>query len=99
MANMPLSEAFDVLKDRDSYLEKIANQQYPKNIIVGQIILMCLGAFFYGLIMGSYNSLPQALITGVKIWILFFMTLLICFPSFYIVQLLLGSKIGIKQLA
>ena len=99
MANIPFAEAFEVLKDRENYLDKISEERYSKNIMLGQIALMCLFAFFYGLIMGSYNSLPQALVTGIKLWALFSMTLLICFPSFYIVQLVLGSKVGIKQLA
>jgi len=99
MASIPFSAAFDVLKDRDNYLEKVAAKEYPKNIMLGQILLMCICTFFYGLIMGSYNSFQQALVSGIKIWGLFFMTLIICFPSFYIVQLLLGSKVGIKQLA
>ena len=48
--------------------------------------------------MGSYNSLQQAMFTGIKIWLLLFLTMVICFPSFYIVQLILGSKMAIKQL-
>jgi hypothetical protein len=48
--------------------------------------------------MGSYNSIVQAISTGLKLWMLFTLTLIICFPSFYIVQLILGSKIKISQL-
>lgn len=99
MAAIPFGEAFEVLKDREAYLRKVTEETYSKNIIVGQILLMCLFTFFYGLIMGSYNSMTQALISGVKLWMLYTMTLVICFPSFYIVQLILGSKVGIKQLA
>ncbi|HHH50304.1 MAG TPA: hypothetical protein ENK52_04930 [Saprospiraceae bacterium] len=99
MAAIPFGEAFEVLKDRESYLRKVTEERYSSGIILGQILLMCLFTFFYGLIMGSYNSLPQALISGIKLLILFFLTLIVCFPSFYIVQLILGSKVGIKQLA
>jgi hypothetical protein len=48
--------------------------------------------------MGSYNGVAQALSSGLKLILLVLLTLLICFPSFYIVQLLLGSKMKLRQL-
>ena len=99
MNGLPLKEAFEVLTDRDKHLLEISEEKYSDNIILAQAMLMCAFTFFYGVIMGSYNSLPQALVTGIKLWLLFFTTLIICFPSFYIVQLVLGSKIKMKQLA
>ena len=48
--------------------------------------------------MGSYNGLAQAFSSGIKLFLLISLTLLICFPAFYIVQLLLGSKMKLKQL-
>lgn len=95
---LPIQEAFEVLQNRDEHFEKIAHQKFPKNIIFAQAALICLFTFLYGLIMGSYNGFQQALSSGVKLWLLLFVTLTICFPSFYIVQLILGSKITIKQL-
>jgi len=44
------------------------------------------------------NSWIQAISSGTKLTSLLFLTLIICFPSFYIVQLVLGSKVKIKQL-
>jgi len=99
MSGLPLNEAFEVLTDRDKHLQAISEEAYSKNIILAQVALMCAFTFFYGLIMGSYNSFMQAMLTGLKLWALFSITLIICFPSFYIVQLVLGSKIKIKQLA
>ena len=93
-----LTQAFEVFQNRESYLKKMGSNKYPASIIGGQILLIALFTFFYGLIMGSYNGLYQALTSGLKLWGLFLLTLLICFPSFYIVQIVLGSKIGVKQL-
>ena len=98
MSNIPFQEAFEVLQNKDEHFEKIAKQHFPKGIILAQVLLICMATFLYGLIMGSYNGLLQALSSGVKLWLLLFVTLTICFPSFYIVQLVLGSKITIKQL-
>ena len=98
MQNSILKQAFEVLSERDLHFEKIGKDSYGNRIIWGQILLIFLFTFFYGLIMGSYNSAQQALVTGIKLWVLLFLTLSICFPSFYIVQLILGSKIKIRQL-
>ncbi len=92
------SQAFEVFQNRERFLEKIGKNEYPARIIWGQIILIIGFTFCYGVIMGSYNGLYQSLLSGIKIWGLFMLTVLICFPSFYIVQIVLGSKIGLKQL-
>ncbi|MFK8004866.1 MAG: hypothetical protein AB8H03_00785 [Saprospiraceae bacterium] len=96
---LPFSEAFEVLQERDEHFEKITQETYPSNIISAQILIIALFSFGYGLIMGSYNSWMQAVSSGAKLTSLLFLTLIICFPSFYIVQLVLGSKVKIKQLA
>ncbi|MFK7774623.1 MAG: hypothetical protein AB8F94_20960 [Saprospiraceae bacterium] len=96
---LPFSEAFEVLQERDEHFEKITQETYPSNIISAQILIIALFSFCYGLIMGSYNSWMQAISSGAKLTSLLFLTLIICFPSFYIVQLVLGSKVKIKQLA
>ena len=99
MKKLPLSAAFEVLQNRDEHFEKINKETYAENLITAQVVLISAFAFFYGAIMGSYNSLLQAATSGVKLCLLLFLTLLICFPSFYIVQLVLGSRVKIKQLA
>jgi hypothetical protein len=93
-----LQLAFEIFQNRDKYFETISEDNYPKTIIKGQIILICLAAFIYGLIMGSYNGVAQAFSSGIKLVFLIFLTVSICFPSFYIVQLLLGSKMKLRQL-
>lgn len=92
------TEAFEVFQSRERFMEKISNNEYPTSTIWGQLLLIFLMTFGYGLVMGSYNSFAQALLSGTKLWSLFTLTMLICFPAFYIVQIVLGSKIGMKQL-
>jgi hypothetical protein len=94
-----LQLAFEVFQDRENYFEKIGEDAYPTDILKGQLALIALGGAAYGLVMGSYNSVLQAISSALKLPTLIFVTLLICFPSFYIVQLLLGSKMRIRQLA
>ena len=92
------NEAFEVLHHRDQFLNRLTDDGHSKRIVFAQLLLIFVFTFLYGIIMGSYNSLIQALSTGFKIWLLISITLLICFPSFYIVQLILGSRIKIRQL-
>jgi len=92
------SEALEVLQNRDAFLTKLSQKGYSIQTVLAQILLIFIFTFFYGLIMGSYNSLFQALVTGIKLWALIMLTLTICFPSFYIVQLILGSRIKISLL-
>jgi len=93
-----LQLAFEIFLNRDGYFEKVSENKYPGSIIKGQLILIFLAAFAYGAIMGSYNGLAQAFSSGLKLILLILLTLIICFPSFYIVQLLLGSKMKLRQL-
>ncbi len=98
MQKSTFAKAFEVLQDREAFFENVSKQNYTTKIIGTQALLIAILCFAYGVVMGSYNSLPQAMLTGVKIWLLLFLTMLICFPSLYIVQLILGSKMAIKQL-
>jgi len=93
-----LQLAFEIFLNRDGYFEKVSEDKYPGSIIKGQLLLIFLAAFAYGLIMGSYNGVAQAFSSGLKLILLILLTLAICFPSFYIVQLLLGSKMKLRQL-
>jgi hypothetical protein len=48
--------------------------------------------------MGAYQSFIQAITAGVKLAVLFNLTLLICFPAFFIVQFILGSRLKLHQM-
>jgi hypothetical protein len=52
----------------------------------------------YGLVMGSYHSFIQSVAAGVKVIVLFLGTMLICFPSFFVIQQVLGSKMSLRQM-
>lgn len=94
-----LQLAFEIFQNRDRYFENVSEDNYPTSIIRGQLLLILIAALIYGMIMGSYNGVAQCFSSGIKLVGLIFITLTICFPSFYIVQLLLGSKMKLRQLA
>jgi hypothetical protein len=94
-----LQLAFEIFQNRNRYLEKVSEDNYSTSIIKGQLLLIFTASLIYGMIMGSYNGTAQCFSSGIKLAGLIFLTLAICFPSFYIVQLLLGSKMKLRQLA
>jgi hypothetical protein len=48
--------------------------------------------------MGSYNGFRQAISSGIKVPLLFSLALLVCFPAFFIIQHVLGSRLGFWQM-
>ncbi|MFW5773342.1 MAG: hypothetical protein ACOCWD_01565 [Tangfeifania sp.] len=90
-------EVISVLQDKDSWFAEIDSKQ--SNRLIGrQLLIICLFGFIYGLVMGSYHSTLQSLVAGLKMMVLFITTLLICFPSFFIVQQVLGSKMSFRKM-
>lgn len=94
-----LQMAFEVFQDRAAYFEKVGEDAYPTAIIRGQLLIIIGAAMIYGAVMGSYNGGLQAISSALKLPALVLFTLFICFPSFYIVQLLLGSTMKLRQLS
>jgi len=90
-------EVFKIFQNKESYFNDI-NKQQSNRLILNQILLICLLAFFYGMVMGSYHSFLQSIVTGLKVIILFISTVIICFPSFFIIQQVLGSKMSFRQM-
>jgi len=48
--------------------------------------------------MGCYSGPLQALTAGVKVPVLFALSLFICFPAFFLLQFILGSKMKLLQM-
>lgn len=94
---MKLKDVFQIFQDKESFFDDL-NKKQTNQIIFKQVLIICLFGFIYGLVMGSYHSFLQAIVAGLKVMILFIATLIICFPSFFIIQQILGSKMNFKQM-
>ncbi|HBX51376.1 MAG: hypothetical protein A2309_06635 [Bacteroidetes bacterium RIFOXYB2_FULL_35_7] len=90
-------DVFRVFHNKESFFEEITSSQSNK-LIFKQILIICAFTFLYGIVMGSYHSFAQSLAAGVKVTLLFICAILICFPSFFIIQQVLGSKMSIRQM-
>jgi hypothetical protein len=90
-------EVFKIFQNRESYFEEI-NEKQSNKLILQQILMICVFSFLYGVVMGSYHSFQQSISAGVKVIVLFISTTIICFPSFFIIQQILGSKMSLRQM-
>ncbi|MBK7626066.1 MAG: hypothetical protein IPJ16_02490 [Bacteroidales bacterium] len=92
-----LIEVFKIFQNAESYFEERSKDQ-SKRLILNQLLIICVFTFLYGIVMGSYHSFLQSLIAGLKVTFLFISAILICFPSFYVIQQVLSSKMTLKQM-
>ena len=85
--------------DKEGSLEKVTDDKDIGQKILSQFALVSLLAFIYGVIMGCYNGFYQALSSGIKMPVLFSLLIIICFPAFYVIQSVLGSRLSVPQMA
>ena len=83
---------------REEFFRKLVQREGAGSRIWRQIVALAALAFAYGVVMGSYHSVTQALAAGLKVGALMFLTLLICFPAFYVIQMLFGSRLRLHQM-
>src|SRR5216117_1917313 len=86
-----------LLSDRERFFEDVvagtglrAKLRYATLTIVGL-------AGFFGLVAGAYSGPAQALSAAIKLPFLFFATFAVCFPAFFVVQVLVGSRLRLLQ--
>lgn len=92
-----LMEVFQIFQNTESYFDE-RNKEQSNKLIINQILIICAFTFIYGIVMGSYHSFIQSIIAGLKVIFLFLCTLIICFPSFFVIQQVLGSKMNLRQM-
>ncbi|MBK9359109.1 MAG: hypothetical protein IPN08_17320 [Bacteroidales bacterium] len=90
-------EVFKIFQHSESYFEE-RSKSLSNRLIFHQILVICVFTFIYGMVMGSYHSLIQSLVAGLKVTFLFLCTLMICFPSFFVIQQVLGSKMSLRHM-
>ncbi len=86
------------LQNKDEYFETMMDEKHASQRILKQFLIMNLLAFIYGIVMGCYNGFSQAISSGIKLPILFSLIIIICFPAFFIIQFIIGSKLSFTQM-
>lgn len=92
-----LMEVFKIFQNTESYFNE-RNKAESNRLIIYQILVICAFTFLYGIVMGSYHSFVQSITAGLKVTFLFLSALIICFPSFFVIQQVLGSKMTLRQM-
>ena len=81
-----------LLRDRSNFLNEIENHKYIDRKIVSLLISSSLFLALYGAIIGSTHSVLQTVSSAIKLPALYLLTLLICLPTLYFMDVVLGSK-------
>ncbi|OGF21758.1 MAG: hypothetical protein A2V63_01850 [Candidatus Eisenbacteria bacterium RBG_19FT_COMBO_70_11] len=86
-----------VLSDRERFFTEVAEGDgLPAKLAHALWILLALCAL-YGAAAGAYAGPAQALSAAIKLPLLFLGTLAICFPGFFVIQVLVGSRLRLPQ--
>ena len=103
--NLPMEKKFSFinlvpgLHNKDEFFNEIFNETKTWGRIWRLTLLFIGLTFLYGVIMGCYSGLAQALTAGIKVPVLFLLSLIICFPAFFVLQFILGSKMRLSHMA
>jgi hypothetical protein len=86
-----------LLSDRERFFTQVADGVDLAGKIARATWTLLLLAAFYGAAAGAYAGALQGLASAIKLPLLFLGTLLICFPGFFVVQVLVGSRLRLAQ--
>jgi hypothetical protein len=93
-----LKSYFPTFQSSDEYFQQIIEGKHAGQRIFHLYLLLNGFTFLYGIVMGSYHSFLQSFTAGIKLMLLFTLVLIICFPAFFIIQYILGSKLKLNQM-
>jgi hypothetical protein len=86
-----------LLSNRELFFEEVVDGiDLGRKFLYSTLTIVGLAGFF-GFVAGAYSGPFQAVSAAIKLPVLFFATFLICFPAFYIVQVLVGSRLKLPQ--
>jgi hypothetical protein len=87
-----------IFKDSNILCKEIAEEQgmYHKTTLL--IIFIFCGSALYGFTMGLQHSPLQAAASSIKVFVLFFFTLIVCLPTLHFIGLLFGVKTKFAQI-
>ncbi len=87
------------LQSKDEFFDNIFHETNPWRRIWNLVLVFIGLSFIYGVVMGCYSGPLQALTAGIKVPAMFLLSLLVCFPAFFILQLILGSTMKLSHMA
>lgn len=92
-----LAFLMQILSDRDRFFAEVAESEgLGRKLVYAVGTLVGLSAL-YGAAAGAYANPAQAASAAIKLPFLFLGTLAICFPGFFVIQVLAGSRLRLSQ--
>lgn len=86
-----------ILRRREDYFSEVFNDRGVGRQIGRLLATIILLSAFYGVMMGTASGFWFMVASAVKVPILFLLTLLICYPVLYVVNVLMGSRLNLLQ--
>ena len=86
-----------LLSDRERFFEEVVEGVALRSKLRYAVVTIIALSGFFGLVAGAYSGPAQAVSAGVKLPFLFFATFAVCFPAFFVVQVLVGSRLRLLQ--
>jgi hypothetical protein len=86
-----------ILSDRDRFFAEVAEGEGLRRKLVHALWTLVGFSALYGAAAGAYASPAQAVSAALKLPLLFLGTLAICFPGFFVIQVLVGSRLRLSQ--
>ncbi len=88
-----------LLSDRERFFEEVVEGVGLGSKLRYAVLTIITLSGFFGLVAGAYSGPAQAVSAAVKLPFLFFATFAVCFPTFFVVQVLVGSRLRLLQVA
>src|SRR5260221_13590289 len=102
-ADQPITSYSDFLKallsGRERFFEGVVEGVGLRSKLRYAVVTIMGLAGFFGLVAGAYSGPAQAVSAGLKLPFLFFATFAVCFPAFFVVQVRVGSRLRLLQVA
>jgi hypothetical protein len=86
-----------ILRDRAGIWDQIINERDLPRLILRMLLCSAISLAVYGAVLGASNGWLQALVSTVKLPLLFLVTLAICLPTLYLFNLVFGARLSVLQ--
>ena len=86
-----------ILRDRTGIWDQIIGERDLPKMIVRMLLTSALSLAAYGAVLGASSGWLQALVSTVKLPLLFLVTLAICLPTLYLFNLVFGARLSVLQ--
>jgi hypothetical protein len=86
-----------ILRDRTGIWDQIIGERDLPKLILRMLLCSVISLAAYGAVLGASNGWLQALVSTVKLPLLFLVTLAICLPTLYLFNLVFGARLSVLQ--